>query len=220
MKKLTALVLLLALAVSLLSGCGEKAPKSMTFKEFDEKWRRADFDKFLADPSEFIDDLKAVNSQSGLSEDQLAEFNGWDVVHEYTSETGASTERILKKDCVLFNKPLEYGATLYISGKTSKMSLFLSVEYESGDVQADLKFANALYSCLVTKYGDPSKIEIDDRAIDEPKLLRILNGSDRLEGVSVSFESAYLSLFAFKHTDGHYSSSVTIHAYPDIPDEE
>jgi len=206
MKKLILLTLVLVFVLA-LAGCGEKTPDSMTFEEFDTKWRRADYAAFLTDPSEFIDDLMAV-SRTVYSADDMPTNNGWDPV---TPEDTIS----FQKECVLFNKPFSYYASAWVSKKTSRGSIWLTVRLDSGDARKDLEFANAIYSTFVKKCGDPDEITIDGENATEPELLRILDGSSNPASFTASFGYSNVSVYAFQLSDGRWSTSASVLALPD-----
>lgn len=206
MKKLILLTLVLVFILS-IAGCGEKAQKAMTFDEFDTKWKRADYAAFLADPAEFIDDLMAV-SRTVYSADDMPTNNGWEpVVPDDTIS--------FQKECVLFNKPFSYYASAWVSKKTSSGSIWLTVRLDSGDFQKDLEFANAVYSTFVKKYGDPDEITIDGENATEPELLRILDGSSNPASFTAAFGYSTISVYAFQHSDGRWSTSASVLALPD-----
>lgn len=210
MKRLLSIIVLVAMLAAILAGCGEKAPETMTFDEFDQKYRRADYDAFLADPSEFIADLIAVNSYKYTSEN-LPTNNGW--------EASKDMDYYFTKDCVLFNKPFGYSATA-MSG--SKATVFmLTVEMESGDIQKDLDLAKALYFSLVKKYGDPDETKIDDETATEAELLKILDGLSEPLSFMADFHNCSVMFSAYKFSyDGHWASHVWLYAYPEYDEEK
>ena len=209
MKKLILLTLVLVFILS-LAGCGEKAPKAMTFDDFDQKYRRADYEAFLADPSVFIDDLIAVNSYKYTSED-LPTNNGWEALEDINY--------LFKKDCVLFNKPFRYSATAMVGSKASVF--MLTVEMESGDIQKDLDLAKALYFSLVKKYGDPDETKIDDETATEAELLKILDGTSEPVSFNADFHNCSVRFYAYKfRSDGHWASHVWFYAYPEYDEEK
>lgn len=206
MKKLILLTLVLVFILS-LAGCGKKAPKAMTFEEFDTKWKRADYAAFLADPAEFIDDLMAV-SRMVYSADDMPTNNGWEPV--------APDDTIsFQKECVLFNQPFSYSASAWVSKKTSSGSVWLTVRLDSGDARKDLEFANAVYSTFVEKCGSPDEIIIDGENAKEPELLRILDGSSNPASFTAAFGYSTVSVYAFQHSDGRWSTSASVVALPD-----
>lgn len=220
-------VILLAFAL-LLAACSKTEKKTsgrssekasarpMTFAEFDEKYRRADFDAFLKDPSEFLRDLASVNNYREQDQANFPSMDGWTVRHDSGLKEG-ETFRLAdyQKECVLFNKPFSYSATAETDDKESTVLFILTVEFETGDVQKDLEIARALYFSAVSEYGDPEDLTVDIKDADEPAVLRILEGKDDPTIFSAYFKGGTsVSLFAIKHYDGTYTSNVDVCALP------
>lgn len=218
MKKLILLTLVLVFILS-LAGCGEKAPEIMTFDEFDQKWRRADYDAFLADPSAFINDLMAVNRQAKCAPDDLPMNDGWESIYDGSNEEKGYISSIMETDCVLFNKPCEYNADVIIYEKENTASYSLSVQIETGDTQKDLDLAKALYFCCLDKIGEPTDVTIEYEDAKEADVLRILDGKSSPKDFFVSFGyTTYLSFYAFENKygadKGTFDTHVTIYAAP------
>ena len=219
MKKFIIFGILVAMLAAILAGCGEKAPETMTFQEFDEKWRRADYEAFLADPSAFINDLMAVNRQAKCTPDDLPMKDGWESIYENNNEEKGFISSIVETDCVLFNKPCEYHADVIIYVKENTAVYMLSVQIENGDTQKDLDLAKALYFCCLDKIGEPTDVTIEYEDAKEADVLRILNGATKPNSFYMSFgDTTSLSFYAFENKygadKGTFDTHVTIYATP------
>lgn len=220
MKKVIAYLMTVLL---FLSGCSrgetgsrkDKEPdekKVATLEEFDVKYRRADFDAFLEDPTEFLRDLKNISKSNICSQDELP-FDGWEVTEESDPSDGESRTHwsSVQKECVLFNKALLYSAYIYFDDEDKTAIYYLYVEFDSDDVQKDLAIARALYFGLVSEEGDPTELSIGLDDVEEPAVIRILDGTDEPNWFTAQFaDGSTVSLIAFKHYDGTWSSHVSI----------
>ena len=213
MKKV-ALLLCAVLLLSLFAGCSKKSDtvQVMSFSEFDEKYRRADYEALLNDSTAFLRDLAAVNRFTSDSPEDVILGIGWSLQRDFSvdSEDGSSYLHYYKKECVLFNHSMNYEASVFHNVERYRYTI--SVEYTGVDDDDTLSFAKSLYFGLISIYGDPSEIELDWKESAEPALLRVLNGNDPLRSFYVTFgNDAVLSFY-------EYSNYVSVSVYPDSAD--
>jgi len=169
MKKI---LVVLLIACFMLSGCGSSEPSHMTFDQFEEKYKRADWDKMLESPMEFIRDQGSIYSRA-FSE----------AVPDPSSftKTEESYGDVYKKDVVLFNRP--FTATVTDYGNDFCMG---SLKYK-GDPDECYEIFTTLFEKIIAAEGDPSKISINNEEVDEAALRNAIKAGLTDESVSVQW---------------------------------
>ena len=223
MKKLFIFLTLSALFSLFFIGCSKVDPTPSevktvnTFSEFDEKYRRADYEAFLRDPSAFVKDLMAVSYNPSCPPEDVPVGDGWILDADNSEKSEDVSVQWYDKECVLFNKVFSYSADVFTYHKKNTCKYFIDLSFDSGDVQTNLALAKSLYFCYVDLFGDPTEITIDEENASEPALLRILDGTTEPQDFSVYFgDGKCITFWAFARTwdgDGIYSSHLRFSAH-------
>lgn len=170
MKKV--LVLLLAI-VLVLSACGTaSAPaEPLTLAQFEEKYKRADWDEMLSSPASFFEDLHGI---SNLPFDQAIP----DAASLESTEEIYGT--VYEKELILFNRA--FTATINNYDKFFSCSLF----YE-GDPEECYSAFKTLFESLIKAYGDPATMSVDRDDVDEVAIRKALDAGDLSVPVSAQW---------------------------------
>lgn len=167
-----ALICLLSVGCTQSNGSVKNEP--ITFAEFVEKYKRADFNEFMESPDAFIEDL-SLTEKSSCSPDEEAEiFNNWE--KHTIGETGLY---YYIQEGILFNQPVIFNGNLYHNGKEG---CYYSVQFDTSDPYQNFELSKILFEQCIKKYGDPYRITIDMEEVSEAELRKVL--SSELENIS------------------------------------
>lgn len=218
MKRLCLVVSLLIVLV--LTGCsGSKttsngdgaASPAMAFDAFAQKYRHADLDAMMDDPSDFLSDF---SSACGFEQRDPSAYHfdeEWGVDDSFSSAADDKYSFYRKED-VLFNLPVIYGAEVHERDDGS-CHVGFNVEFDSGNWEVDYSVAKAVASYLLEQ-GEYEEIQVDSNSATEADLRKLfLDRSGFPKGFSVSFEdSFFLSFFCYEHlsTEHEYTTHFTL----------
>lgn len=172
-KSIISLILALLFIIP-LAACGSEtvSPDVETLEEFLEKHKRADFDAFLKDPTEFLEDYKHVQTFQPVSDSDLNFLSSW------TKLTGEYDDDDYEKKIVLFNKGALVHASVYdrinIAKKYCNVHFFIT--FDTGDASIDFEIAKALTDGMIKLYGDPDKYEVGMDEATEADIRKLFAG--------------------------------------------
>lgn len=158
MKKAVAVLVAVLFLVS-LAACGT-ASRALSFDEFIEKYKRADFDAFLDDPRDFMEDylrVPGVRDYAYGDDASSISLDGWTEVRTITGDDASSTSYTL--DGVLFNRPVVFSCTymqVFIDSEPDRM--FWSFAFDGSDASELFSAAQSLFYRFSDMYGDPVEI--------------------------------------------------------------
>ena len=212
MKKLICIILSLVLILLCFAGCS-KAPAKLSIDEFIEKYKRANIDTLKSDPIAFLEDLSAVEKTTESDKSYIDPFLSWpsdEDMAQYDNDVTTHKE----KEAVLFNSSAKISASV-----NSDISVFVSVEIESGNPDTDFEVAKAIADALFKKYGDAQEIKITYYDSNEPDLRKMFNGGEK-ESFTVSFhcpESEWVNLDGEAYDkymqEKYYSYTLSFHYF-------
>lgn len=166
--------------------------------EFEEKYKRADFDAFIADPSEFINDYIQTNAEHRDPGEAYSISSDWEQESEDTSYSSNSS-REYRKNGLLFNKSVRFSfsANCY----SSYLSLSYSPIFMTGSAETDFLIARALTEKAFELFGEATSVEINDEDYTEYDLRRMFE-SESLESFKVRFSRFTVYFFYFENQAG------------------
>ena len=173
-------VMLMALCL-ILAGCSSttvetatEAPEGpMTFDEFLEKYKRAEWGVLLSDPVTFYRDF-----ESGLSLPKEEWTQDWSLFEKATYADNAQV-----CDVVLFNRPFEAHVWDRKTGAIGGM-----IQYESDNKAEVFAAYTVIFESAIESLGDPTLVRIDWEESSEAKLRKALENMESLSFYQVTWE--------------------------------
>ena len=164
MKRLVTVLLILCIVLSGCSGTPGVASDPLTLPQFEEKYKRSDWNEMVASPKAFFEDFHSIRT---LPFDQAVP----DAAELESTEESYGTE--YDKNIVLFNMP--FTAHITNSGKIFTCSL-----HYKGDPEECYSSFKALFEGLIKEYGDPASMDVgrDDTEVDESTFRKALADGD------------------------------------------
>lgn len=162
MKKLITVFLVFCVILSGCSGTSDVTSDPLSLAQFEEKYKRAEWNEMLASPKSFFEDLHGIASlpfEQAVPE--AASLNSTEEIYG----------TVYDKDIVLFNRPFTARITDY--GKFFSCSLFYEGEPE--ECYASFK---VLFEGLIKDYGDPEVLSVDRDDVDEASFRKALESGD------------------------------------------
>ena len=161
MKKFLAFVLVVMFVVAtVFSGCG-KSSKVTGVGELIEKYKRADFGKFLESPEEFVSDTLGIFGAINYkypSEDVKQRIRGTEDRDEKDFSLKGYKQR--NSDAVLFNRSVDF-SVIYNEPDWSKTMCFqLDISFNTGNWEEDYEIAKSLIDDLFNRLGDPTSYSV------------------------------------------------------------
>ena len=198
MKRHVAFLLMLCL---LLAGCSGAAPtettteeapaEPMTFEQFQEKYKRAEWANMLAHPVDFLD---AFHLSFTLGLDKwTSDLESFDK----TEEEGLGT--VYRKEVILFNDVFE----VTVFGDDPDR-IYGTLAYHGEDIKCYQSFT-VMARIMLEELGDSDEILINDELAAEPALQKLMNaGFPDSDDVRISWN--------YKNTKSGYSYTVWCYA--------
>lgn len=216
MKKIISLLIAILIIFS-LAACN----KDISFEEFETKYKRADYNSFIDDPTEFLTDFEKLSKQYDeypkTAFDFLKEWSE-DEAEERETELSRVTDKNYRKKGILFNKSVEFKASLIsfeyldeISHVTKKITYSLNVyiKFETGNDDTDFEIAKSLTNVAFNMYGEPKEIELSLTDCSEMELRKMLESGEK-ETFSLYFDGLIISYYYFNGITSH-SSNLSIY---------
>lgn len=223
MKRMLAFALVFVL-VFVACSSSKKEEAITNFASFEEKYKRADFDAFLNDPSDFIDDYRSLNSHSYVSPDFCDFSDGW-VERDFSSgsDDGDLQFTRYEKDLVLFNRSASVSCSVIVRKSDDMIRPYFMISFDTGDFDENFKIAKSLSMYLFEKYSDDSEVSVDEEASSEAVLRKLFNGAvDYTAAPDFEIEWSDCSLHfinCLSRLDGHYVySSVSLYVHSEVED--
>lgn len=173
--KIKSMLVLLSLVFFLFSLSSCNKIKTMSIEEFEDKYKRAEFDEFLNNPKEFIQDFNRTDSSLYYYECDSTFFDDWE--KEKNAEEYYWNE--YEKGVVLFNKSASFHVSLFPNNNDQKERISsFHVEFHTGNEQDNINIGKALANELFNLYGNAQKIEIESTQTTESEFLKMMNSND------------------------------------------
>lgn len=207
---------LISLLFFLLSGCShaDAEPQISSFTDFETKYKRASFSELIDNPSTFLSDFSALNSLGWGAPESCDVFLDWNRDDDMSFESDIKSSISYKKDGVLFNEAVSFRASVFHIVKENKSSFYVSLFWETGDLQKDYSIAKSLASSMFEIYGNASSVKIDDEDATEHELRQLFNSSSP-KGFEVDFNGSHsVTFYCFKLSteDEPFSSFVSLYS--------
>ena len=160
MKKAVSVLVAVFLLIS-LAACGQSS-RAMSFNDFLEKYKRADYSAFVADPEPFLLDFFASSSSVTVDADaKRAELvaTGWtlDETNQYTG----SVTYVYRLEGILFNQPADYTGFLSVPEDHPENAHFdWYLQFLSDDVSMLFALSETLFNAYVNLCGDPTRVTL------------------------------------------------------------
>ena len=158
-------VLILALCM-VLTGCGSSA-KPISFEQFEEKYKRADWEILTNKPMEFIDDLNLMSGQP--LDDWCKDLDSFEI------ESNGPT-RSLKKEMILFNRPVKFSGTAFVYPEEKKF--FSGSIHIDGTAEECYGVFLAMFEAAIKSKGDASELKIRYDEVDEVAFRTAISSGD------------------------------------------
>lgn len=173
MKKIIFLLIALFIIIPLVS-CTENETVTLTFEAFESKYKRADFDALLADPSEFMTDFSKISYTRAESLSPFSFLLNWE--KEKTETELSCTNTTYSKKGILFNQSVIFAAS--ILEYTDKTICLIYIDFEIGDLDKTYALTKSVVEKAFELHGDAKNITIGGEESDEFELRRRLSSKD------------------------------------------
>lgn len=191
-------VILACLFIIPLAACGSGSGSSdlESFDAFVEKYKRADYDAFLKDPSEFLKDFESVQTFKADSRGEITFLTEWKKL------TGEYHDNDYEKEAVLFNKSVVLNATVYDNSTDEQQDfkVLYYILFDTGNSDMDFEIAKALTEGMISLYGDPEKIEVGLDKATESEMRKVFAGDPQTFSVKYNISGEFHAVSFFMST--------------------
>ncbi len=188
MKKIICFLSIIALIVTFFAGCGKTA-KSLTFEEFYEKYKRADYEELLKDASGFVNDYFVIDYSTESTLEMVKDWKKDDY------------ERYIQND-VLYNKSVIFKGVL---SEDEESVLTIFIEFDTGNKDQDYEIAKTITRAMFDKFGEPKSISIDNENSNVPSsesiLRKMFDSDEEYYGFNVEFSDLHHARFHLSEND-------------------
>lgn len=194
--------------LTMLSGCSQAGAKNnqpLTFDEFEEKYKTADFEEFLQNPKDFCSDVSDINHY--LRNCKENPFDSW-------KRGNVPNEELLaqyKKEVRFFNRSFILEGIETKDGKGNTLYFMLAVRMDSGSRDDNYAFAKAIASFILSDHPNNCEIRvsIDESDTTETEIRKIIDNNDMHDFELSIYRSddSYFASISFNSGSDYYNST-------------